>query len=1023
MHNHSGTQCGGVLPAGVPGTRSLYTGFGRGFYKNVDILTAQHTSSMEREATGRYQSTCGGACPASTAPAGAAGARWRTETCTSKKSGGVSVKVGVKPVRRRRAAPTLLEIHQRVIDAALLEISRPHEGPFENLGERLGGEHETFTYYSQVGGGGDEGTHTELTACGPPRLPESTSAIPRASTATGERRTLARTRDRPRPSTGPRFSTLTADRPRQMDLPRCNEPWKIPLLRTSLTPSHSISSRSIAGDSFGDVEYDVLDGSWLSGSDKDATTSSAAADSTERAPQESTAAGASTPSDDVEEHSADETLTPCAESTASLPIEGRPVSRIAASQYVEEMVSKALLIPIPSAEEGVDNEGNKGQTPAESDALSLDKTSEAGAPASLAAAKHSSALRGAFLVVSDKENLNMEAAEKLQREGARSREQVIASESRVVAQECAREYLRLGLQVRQAGASGASGGGISGSQLQLDTRTTCQHEINGRLSKNMSLVLAQSDDFRKGCHTSDESGSTTPTSGITSRMSCDSSSIEFVLNDDSSSGTCLGDETQLDLRDGTGDDNSPSADREVEALANTATAVVEGWVFSVASKLARATTHQTSAGVKTSPSLISDKHEALQGTTGNAACDSHPPVRHAADVPEGDGPNNHHPGAPLGREMKMLPVGFLNDIVKRRASLKPVAASRPTSASVEEDRRLGLDSRQERERCAQQEAAERASALRDLESLTRAERLDGYDPGAFSRGALYGEGRHSVVYSAYAARPCERGEEEHQDAPGTASTAEATRHAAAAMMVRKTAVEVLTTAVAAGVAAAAVSSVSTVPMVVSTALIESVVLASISAVTATTKTVLAAKEFRFARADVPVSILRKAYREVSMHVRVSGCTHVVALRGVWLTPRVTLLLEPMGGGNLHSFVRHRAAEETARNDKATGKSIQHDNRRPYTSVETAWLVAEAAEGLAALHSAGIVHRDVKSHNVMVAKRQRGVMERSSMVMPGWEAKLGDLGSATLVPPEGHAALTEETGTSGWMAPEVRRLVV
>eukprot|EP00903_Cladosiphon_okamuranus_P011959 g11232.t1 len=506
-------------------------------------------------------------------------------------------------------------------------------------------------------------------------------------------------------------------------------------------------------------------------------------------------------------------------------------------------------------------------------------------------------------------------------------------------------------------------------------------------------------------------------------MSSDSSSVDFMLKDDSSSGTCLNDETQVDHFDGAGVANSSSSARGLEALTNAAAAVVEAWVSSVVARSARATTQLTSAGVKASPSLISAQHETLEGTTINVACDTHPPARHTADTPEGGGPSNRHPDAPLGGVMKMLPLGFLKDIVEHRASLKPVVASRPTPASVEEDRRLEVDSRQQRERCAQQEAVERARALRDLESLARAEGLDRYDPGAFSRGALYGEGRHSVVYGAYATRPCERGGKEYQDAPGATSTAEATRHAAVAMMARETTVEVLTMAVAAEVGSAAAPPVSTVPTVVSTALIESVVLASISAATATKKPVLAAKEFRYARADVPVSILSKAFREVSMHLRVSSCTHVVAIRGIWLTPRVTLLLEPMSRGNLHSFVRHRAAEEKARNDKASGKRTSHDNQRGNTSVETALLVAEAAEGLAALHSAGVVHRDIKCHNVMVAERQMGITKKTSMTMPRWEAKLGDLGSATLVPPEGHAALTEEIGTSGWMAPEVRRLVL
>ncbi|CAM9702995.1 unnamed protein product, partial [Ectocarpus sp. 4 AP-2014] len=68
--------------------------------------------------------------------------------------------------RRNTAVPTLLELHQRVIDAALREISRPRDRPFDNLGERLGGEHDTFTYCSpddssiaSRGFSGDRSTH------------------------------------------------------------------------------------------------------------------------------------------------------------------------------------------------------------------------------------------------------------------------------------------------------------------------------------------------------------------------------------------------------------------------------------------------------------------------------------------------------------------------------------------------------------------------------------------------------------------------------------------------------------------------------------------------------------------------------------------------------------------------------------------------------------------------------------------------------------------------------------------------
>lgn len=1005
MHYNSNTRHAGVLPTGAPSARSQYHGFGKGFYKNLGILTAQHTANVEREATGEYRSISG-AGHASSAT-GAAGSRWQKEVNDTKRGGGVDVKVRHNRGRRRRVAPTLLELHQRAIDAALLEISRPREGPFENLGERLGGEHETFTYYSQDGDGGSEGSSTELTTCEPASLSEATSLKRRASTATGRHRTLMRTRYLPRPSTGPRFTALTADGSRQIDLPRCNEPWKIPLLRTSWTPSN----KSFTGDPFGDVEYD-LPGSEFSRSENEGPTGGAAG-SIEHAVPPCTADGASTHLDDAKEQSVGKILRPCAEMTASSPA----VSHIAASQYVGEMVSKALLSPLRAADPILSEEVME-QAQSESDALSRDGASAVGRPVSRTAAKRyvdqtvSHALRGAFLAVSGKTSLAMKAAETIQKDGAPPKDQATILELKTMAPENSGENLRGELQAKQVGGSGE---GVSRPQTHLDAGTVCicPPETNGHLlSDNVIPVLAQSDAFGKGCHISGESGATTPTSDITSRMSSDSSSIEFVLNDDSSAGTRLGDEMQVDHRDVAGVGSSCSLVTS-QALTSAATAAVESWVSRVVSETAFATSRQTSAGVPSSNSV--------QGTR-DAACNDQPPACHT-DIPE-DSRSNHHPHYPPGMAMKTLPLGFLRDIVERRASLKPVVASRPTSASVEDDKRLESDSWQQRERCAQQEAAERASALRDLESLTRAEGLDTYDPGAFSRGALYGEGRHSVVYSAYAAGPCEKGgKKEHEDARGGASTAETIRQATAVTMARETVVEALTMAVAAGVAAeAAVPSVPTTPMVVSTAFIESVLTVSILAVVATTKTVLAAKEFRYARADVPVSVLRKAHREVSMHLRVSGCTHVVALRGAWLAPRVTLLLEPMGGGNLHRFVRHRPAEEQAWDGETAGKRGEHDRRRPCTPAEAAYLVAEAAEGLAKLHSAGVVHRDVKSHNVMVVKRQEGIAE-STTFMSGWEAKLGDLGSATLVPPEGHAALTDETGTSGWMAPEVRKLVV
>ncbi|CAM9794989.1 unnamed protein product [Scytosiphon promiscuus] len=390
------------------------------------------------------------------------------------------------------------------------------------------------------------------------------------------------------------------------------------------------------------------------------------------------------------------------------------------------------------------------------------------------------------------------------------------------------------------------------------------------------------------------------------------------------------------------------------------------------------------------------------------------------------------------------------DIVARRASLKPVADSCPTSAAGKEYRHLQLESPLLSDRGAEEEAKNRAAALRKLEILVRTEKLDRYHQVEFSRGELHGEGRHSVVYCARVLRTG-RGAESSEEVDGTQSTAAAgaeARGATAARMARETIVEVLAAAVASAVTTASVEE-QALSAIFAAGLVDSVIPASLSAAVGALaradkkmlSTTLAAKEFRYLRAQAPASILRQAHQEACMHLRVLGCAEIVALRGVWLTPRVTLLLEPMSGGNLHRFSRKRAAEDCALNHKkrCAGCKGCEERRQRMRWKEAAQLVAEAAEGLATLHKAGIVHRDVKSHNVMVRQQQRETAKEDESVVVSciceasgggvagcrtgcgestWQAKLGDLGSAALIPPEGQAALTEEIGTSGWMSPEI-----
>lgn len=182
-------------------------------------------------------------------------------------------------------------------------------------------------------------------------------------------------------------------------------------------------------------------------------------------------------------------------------------------------------------------------------------------------------------------------------------------------------------------------------------------------------------------------------------------------------------------------------------------------------------------------------------------------------------------------------------------------------------------------------------------------------------------------------------------------------------------------------------------------------------------TAFAAKEFQYAHPEAPTVVLRDARREVCMHLRVKGCERVIALHGVWITPRVTLLLEPMNAGTFHHYIRHGGLDEK---DRAQIPAQNHNTPLTKAQRTTARLVAQVAEGLAALHRAGIVHRDVKSHNVMITISR---MKSSDLGLESsCEAKLGDLGSADLIPTEDESVLREEAGTSGWVAPEVTKFI-
>jgi eukaryotic-like serine/threonine-protein kinase len=81
-------------------------------------------------------------------------------------------------------------------------------------------------------------------------------------------------------------------------------------------------------------------------------------------------------------------------------------------------------------------------------------------------------------------------------------------------------------------------------------------------------------------------------------------------------------------------------------------------------------------------------------------------------------------------------------------------------------------------------------------------------------------------------------------------------------------------------------------------------------------------------------------------------------------------------------------------------------RGPLPPELAAYVVREAARGLAAVHAAGILHRDLKPANVLVSA--------------SGEVKLADFGLASLAPEAATAEVAEVRGTYAYLAPEVVR---
>src|SRR5690606_29556437 len=89
-----------------------------------------------------------------------------------------------------------------------------------------------------------------------------------------------------------------------------------------------------------------------------------------------------------------------------------------------------------------------------------------------------------------------------------------------------------------------------------------------------------------------------------------------------------------------------------------------------------------------------------------------------------------------------------------------------------------------------------------------------------------------------------------------------------------------------------------------------------------------------------------------------------------------------------------------------GRSLQQRlEQGPLTPLKATSIIVQVAEGLAAAHQAGILHRDLKPDNILLA--DRGI------------PKIGDFGLAKRLIPDAQARLPDTlAGTPQFMAPEL-----
>lgn len=183
-------------------------------------------------------------------------------------------------------------------------------------------------------------------------------------------------------------------------------------------------------------------------------------------------------------------------------------------------------------------------------------------------------------------------------------------------------------------------------------------------------------------------------------------------------------------------------------------------------------------------------------------------------------------------------------------------------------------------------------------------------------------------------------------------------------------------------------------------------------------TEVAVKEFTAAGPGLrPATQVKAFMRELAALRTVPESPNVVRVLGACTHPQLRLVLEYMPFGDLFGALRAaappvfdtaaasaRPADEKARAGAAasadpTGKALSLSARLR--------LGLDVARGLAHLHACGRVHRDLKSHNVLL-----------DIGASGLRAKVGDFGTARLVEEWRATTAWTQTGTLGYVAPEM-----